>query len=53
MPSFVDTGSFLALGEEPVHLSDDRFQLPGVWFALRPFLKLTPTLGFSGEIGRL
>ncbi len=49
MRPFAGNGSFFALGEEPVHLIDDRFQLPGVSFVLRPFLKLTPTLGFPGR----
>jgi hypothetical protein len=53
MLPFVGNRPFLALGEEPVHLFDDRFQLPGGSFALGSFLKLTPTLGFPGKIGAL
>ncbi len=44
---------FFALGEEPVHLVDDRFQLPGVSLISGPLLELTPTLGFPGKIGPL
>ena len=42
---------FFALAEKPIHLRDDRFQLPGVLFALRALLKLTPTFRLAGEIG--
>jgi hypothetical protein len=53
MRPFTGDSSFFVLGEELVHLCDDRFQLPGVWFASRPLLKRTPTLGFPGKIGPL